>query len=126
MAASLQDLATEKYVSLVTFRKNGVGVPTPIWIAPSEGKLYAVTDGTSAKMRRLRVSNRIRLAACSRRGSVRGEWADGAAHKIEDPAVIERAIMALFRKYGWVFGAATFFSRLSGRFGRRAYLEITT
>ncbi len=125
MGLSFQNLATERYVSLVTFRKNGVGIPTTVWIAPSEGKLYAVTDGTSAKMRRLKVTNRIRLAACGPCGSVRGEWTDGSAHKIEDPAVIDRAISALFRKYGWRFGVATLFSCLSRRIGRRAYLEIT-
>jgi PPOX class probable F420-dependent enzyme len=122
---SFQDLAAELYVSLMTFRRNGVGVATPIWIAPAQGKLYVVTDGTSAKMKRLRVTDRIRLAACDLRGKVRGEYADGRSRTIEDPALVERAIAALSRKYGWRFGLASFFSRLFGRIGQRAYLEIT-
>lgn len=121
----LTQLATEQYVSLITFRRNGVGVATPIWIAAAAGKLYAFTDGTSAKMRRLRVTDHIKLAACDMRGNVHGEWVDGRARGIKDPAVIKRAIKALARKYSWRFVTASFFSRLFGRYDRRAYLEIT-
>jgi PPOX class probable F420-dependent enzyme len=122
---SFQDLSTEQYVSLITFRRSGVGVATPIWIAPAEGKLYAFTDRTSAKMKRLRGTDRIQLAACNVRGMVRGELTDGRSCKIEDPAVVGRAFAALSRKYGWRFHTANFFSCLFGRIDRRAYLEIT-
>ena len=125
-APSFQELAAERYVSLVTFRRNGIGVPTPIWIAPDDGKLYAVTDGTSAKMKRLRVTDRIRIAACDARGNVKGEWAEGRARRVDDLAVVARAMAALERKYGWQFAALNWFSRLVGRIGRRAYIEITT
>src|SRR6516164_11841717 len=73
-APSLQELAAERYVSLVSFRRNGNGVPTPIWVAACDGKLYAVTNGTSVKMKRLKANDRIRLAACDARGKVRGNW----------------------------------------------------
>jgi PPOX class probable F420-dependent enzyme len=122
---SFQELATEPYVSLITFRRNGNGVPTPIWVAADDGKLYAVTDGTSAKMKRLKVTDRVRLAACDARGKVSGEWVDGHAHRVDDPAVIARATAALARKYGWQFALLNLFSRLFGRIGRRAFIEIT-
>lgn len=124
-APSFEELAAERYVSLVTFRRNGKGVPTPIWIAPDGGKLYAVTDGTSAKMKRLRVTDRVRIAACDARGNVKGEWAEGRARRVDDLAIVARAMAALQRKYGWQFTALGWFSRLTGRFGRRAYIEIT-
>ncbi len=120
-----QELAAERYLSLVTFRRNGNGVPTPLWIAPDDGKLYAVTDGTSAKMKRLRVTDRVRLAACDARGKVKGEWIEGHARRVDDPAVIARAMTALRQKYGWQVGLLNFFSRLFGRIDRRAYIEIT-
>jgi uncharacterized protein len=118
-------LAAAPYVSLMTFRRNGVGVATPVWIAGANAKLYVVTDGTSAKMKRLRVTDRIRLAICDIRGRVHGEYADGRSRTIDEPAMIEHATAALSRKYGWRFGLATFFSRLFGRIGQRAWLEIT-
>lgn len=122
---SFQELAAERYVSLVTFRRNGNGVPTPIWIAADAGKLYAVTDGTSAKMKRLKVTGRVRLAACDARGKVSGEWIEGHARRVDDAAVIGRAMAALQRKYGWQFTLLNLFSRLFGRIGRRAFIEVT-
>ena len=122
---AFQELAAERYVSLVTFRRNGNGVPTPLWIAPDNGKLYAFTDGTSAKMKRLRVTSRIQLAACDARGKVKGEYVEAHARRVEDPAVMERASAALARKYGWQVSLLNLFSRLFGRIGRRAFIEIT-
>jgi len=122
---SFEDLAAAPYVSLMTFRRNGVGVATPVWIAGTAGRLYVFTDGTSAKMKRLRVTDRILLAPCDMRGKLRGEYAEGRSRTIEDPALIKCALAALSRKYGWRFGLANFFSRRFGRIGRRAYLEIS-
>jgi|SRR5579885_3074169 PPOX class probable F420-dependent enzyme len=122
---SLQDLAAQRYVSLITFRRNGDGVATPIWIAADNGRLYAFTDGTSAKMKRLRVTDRIRLAACDARGAVRGEYVEGHARRVDDPAVVKRAMGALAKKYGWQLAVLDLFSRLFGRIGRRAIIEIT-
>jgi uncharacterized protein len=117
-------LAAERYISLVTFRRNGAGVPTPLWIVGIGDKLYAFTDGTSAKMKRLKANDRIQIAACDARGKVRGEYADGRAHKIDDPAMIARVLAELTRKYGWQMRVLSVFSRLAGRINRRAYIEI--
>jgi uncharacterized protein len=122
---SFNQLAAERYVSLVTFRRNGNGVATPLWIAADNGKLYAFTDGTSAKMKRLKVTARIRIAACDARGNVRGEYVNGQARRVDDPVVIERAMAALAHKYGWQIALLNLFSRLFGRIGRRAIIEIT-
>ena len=122
---SIDHVGAERYVSLVTFRRNGTGVPTPVWIARIGDKLYLFTDGTSAKMKRLKANDRIQIAACDVRGNVRGEFAEGRARKLDDPAIIERALAALLQKYGWQVSILNVFSRLFGRIERRAYLEIS-
>jgi len=124
-APSLQELAAERYVSLVTFRRNGNGVPTPIWVAAYEGRLYAVTNGTSVKMKRLKANDRIRLSACDARGKVRGEWAEGHGRRIDDAALIQQAQQALESKYGWQVSVLKFFSTLFGRAKHRAFIEMT-
>ena len=124
-APSLQELAAERYVSLVTFRRNGNAVSTPIWVAAYDGKLYAVTNGTSVKMRRLKANDRIRLAACDGRGKVRGEWAEGHGRRIDDAALIHRAQQALESKYGWQATLLKFLSTLFGRAKHRAFIEMT-
>jgi len=122
---SFESLAAQRYVSLVTFRRNGNGVPTPVWIAGVDGKLYVITNGTSAKMKRLKASDRVRLADCDARGNVSGEWIEGRARRVVEVATMERALDALDRKYGWQMAALKFFSRLSGRAKDRAFIEIT-
>jgi uncharacterized protein len=121
---TIDQLAAERYISLVTFRKNGVGVPTPLWIVGIGDKLYAFTDGTSAKMKRLKTSDRIQIAACDARGNVRGEYVEGHARKIDDPPKAERVLAALTQRYGWQLRVLSAFSRLAGRINRRAYIEI--
>ena len=124
-APSLKELAAERYVSLVTFRRNGNAVSTPIWVAACDGKLYAVTNGTSVKMKRLKANDRIRLAACDARGKVRGEWAQGHGKRLDDAALVQRAQQALESKYGWQVTVLKFFSSLFGRAKHRAFIEMT-
>jgi hypothetical protein len=117
-------LTTESYVSLATFRRNGAAVETPVWFAILDGKLYVVTDGTSAKVKRIRATKRVRVAACNARGRVNGEWFDGTGRVVSDRKLIERAHAALQEKYGWQMWLLDAGSTLFGRIGRRAYLEL--
>ena len=118
-------LATESYISLATFRRNGAAVESPVWFAILDGKLYVVTDGTSAKVKRIRATKRVRLAACSVRGSVSGKWFDGTGRIVSEKKLVERAHDALQQKYGWQMWLLDTGSTLFGRIGRRAYLELS-
>jgi PPOX class probable F420-dependent enzyme len=120
-----EPLEHESYISLETFRRNGHGVQTPVWFARLDGKLYVVTDGTSAKVKRLRATTRMRVAPCTVRGTVTGEWREGSGRVIKDAALAERAHAALVAKYGWQMWILDSVSWLFGRIGRRAYLELT-
>lgn len=120
-------LDQERYISLETFRKDGSGVKTPVWAAPLDGKLVVFTDGTSFKVKRLRNNPKVRAAGCDVRGQViKTGWVDGTCRIVEgDSAFIERAHRALRDKYGWQLRLLDVFSRLGGRIGRRAYLELS-
>ncbi len=117
-------LDREAYLSLATFRKSGAEVATPIWFARSGPKLYAFSEGKAGKIKRLRNSPRARIAHCDFRGKLLGEWQDTRARVVTDPATIERAYTALRSKYGWQLRATDLLSRLSGRYSRRAIIEI--
>ena len=72
------DPATAKYVSLVTFRKTGVEVRTPVWIAPLNGKHYVFSEANAGKVKRLRNNPAIKMALCNVRGKILlDEWLDG-------------------------------------------------
>ena len=117
-------LDRHRYVNLATFRRTGVEVRTPVWFAAVDGKIYLFTAGESGKVKRLRHSSRARVAPSDVRGRVRGVWWDVAARIVTEPRVIERAHTALRAKYGWQMWLGDFFSRLTGRLQRRAWIEI--
>ena len=114
----------ENYISLVTFRKDGSEVPTPVWFAKIGKKLWVFTDGTSYKVKRLRRNPAIRAAACGVFGEVTGPWFEGNAKIVTDTSAIADANRALLAKYGWQLRSLNVLSTLGGRIGRRAYLEI--
>jgi uncharacterized protein len=118
-------LDDEKYINLETFKKDGNGVKTPVWAAALEGKLVVVTDGTSYKVKRVHNNPKIRAAACDARGNVRGPWYGGTCRVLPERAEIDAAEAALAKKYGWTYAILGFFSGVSGRKKRRAYLEVT-
>ncbi len=120
----MSDLDNARYLSLATFRRSGVAVPTPVWFAESDSRLYVFSEARAGKVKRLRNSPRARVAPCDMRGGLRGEWRDASARIVEDAATIERAYSALRAKYGWQMTLADFFSKLSGRYDKRAILEI--
>ena len=122
---AIKQLSNESYISLATFRRNGKAVKTPVWFAILGGKLYVVTDGTSAKVKRIRATKRVRVAPCNVRGGVSGQWIDGTGRVLKEKGRIERAHAALCEKYGWQMWLLDSVSRLFGRIGRRAYLELS-
>ena len=122
---AIKQLNKEAYISLATFRRNGTAVETPVWFAILGGKLYVVTDGTSAKVKRIRATKRVRVAPCNFRGGVTGQWIDGTGRILKEKGLIERAHAALCEKYGWQMWLLDTVSSLFGRIGRRAYLELS-
>ncbi len=66
------EIHSQRYISLVTFRKNGVGVPTPVWFGELNDRLYVMTRTISGKYKRIRNNSAVKIAACTIRGKVTG------------------------------------------------------
>jgi len=62
----------QNYVSLTTFRKNGKGVPTPVWFGEENDKLYVMTRSDMGKTKRIRNNSKVKVAPCTIRGKVTG------------------------------------------------------
>lgn len=110
-----------RFVQLTTFRKNGAGIPTPVWFAPDQGKLYMMTINTTGKIKRIRNNGRVILAPCNGRGKVLGEQMEAHAHELPS-SEHEHAITVLVRTYGWLYRVVTFVEDL--RKITRTYIEI--
>lgn len=69
---TVRSLAGEKYVSFVSFRRNGTPVATPVWIAPyGPDELCFTTSGDAAKVKRVRADDRVTIQPCDMRGRLR-------------------------------------------------------
>jgi PPOX class probable F420-dependent enzyme len=88
----------QKYMSLTTFRKNGMPVPTPIWFGEDADKLYVMTRSDMGKMKRLRNNQQVRVAPCTIRGRVTGPESAARA-RILPPEEHARARQTINRKY---------------------------
>ena len=110
-------VSRQKYISLTTFRKTGVGVPTPVWFGEEDGKLYVMTISTMGKTKRIRNNPQVKVAPCTMRGKVTGpEFA--ATARLLPPEEFPRARKTLTRKY-WLAKLTAPFSRAD------AFVEIS-
>jgi len=122
---SLAALGARTYVNLATTRKDGREVLTPVWVAPDGERLIVWTNINSGKVKRIRNGCRSKLAPCDVRGGLKGEWVEVKARVLEDAGERDRALEAMFRKYGWQMQLSRFFGTLSGRWQQRGAIEIT-
>jgi PPOX class probable F420-dependent enzyme len=113
------------YVSLLSFKRDGGGVPTPVWAAPLDGKLVVFTLRDSFKVKRVRRNPRVRVAKCGIAGKLLGPWYDGSCVLVTDPAHEARAYDALNAKYGWQMRLGTLLRSIFGGLEKRCVLEIT-
>jgi uncharacterized protein len=111
-------------VSLATYRRNGLEVKTPVWTAKLAGRYYVFSAGDAGKVKRIRATPRVRLAACDVRGNVRSAWIEASARIILEPALIVEVRNALRGKYGLLMRLIDFMATMTGRIHRRAYIEI--
>lgn len=103
MAANgIEKLKSHQYINVETFRKNGIGVKTPVWFAQDGTSLVVRTEKTSGKMKRMRNNPKIMVAPCDGRGKLLGEWIEAQAEIISDEAEINRVNTLVTQKYGFI------------------------
>jgi PPOX class probable F420-dependent enzyme len=110
-----KEISGQKYISLITFRKSGAPVPTPVWFAEQDGKLYVKTRSDSGKYKRIHNNSRVKIAPCNARGKVTGPQFNGTA-RVLPVEQWQAAQKALNRKY-WM-------SRLPFWSKKNEFLEI--
>jgi uncharacterized protein len=118
------DLDDAQYINLMSFKRDGGGVETPVWAAPLDGKLTVFTAGNSFKVKRIGRNPAVRVARCDVRGKLLGPWREGTSTIVTDPAQIARIEAAMIRKYGFLMRMTNLFATIAGRVKKRAYLEI--
>ncbi len=116
--------AQYQYMNLVTFRKSGQGVATPVWFAHDGNCLFMLTQPLAGKIKRIRNNPRVHIAPCDARGNPLG--AEIAAHaRILADGETRRAEQAIRNKYGLVYAAIRIQAKLREQSMERIYIEIT-
>lgn len=112
----------EKYVSLVTTRRDGRTVATPVWFAAVGDEFGVITETNVGKVKRIRNNPRVTVQVCDMKGTVSPEapvLSATARLVTGDDAV--RVRKAVGRKYGPVYvlfsvywSVSTLWERLRG------------
>lgn len=125
---TLEDLADEKFVSLTTFRKNGAGVATAVWIGRDGDALVVTTPVGSGKVKRLRKNRTVELRPCNRRGTVQDDapTLTAVAEIVEGDAAMRRLDEVLKPKYSMEYRVVMGIERLLRRGSpQRVMVRIT-
>ena len=115
----LSQFQNQSYLNLETFRKNGVGVMTPVWCVEDGGVLYVRTIANSGKVKRIRNNSQVRVVPSGGRGEPRGEWVDACA-ALADETRSEQVNRLMKHKYGM---QKSMFDLL-GRFNKSDYATL--
>ncbi|GAC1402841.1 MAG: PPOX class F420-dependent oxidoreductase [Ktedonobacteraceae bacterium] len=124
MSDPFASLYLHQYALLKTFRKNGEAVPTPIWFASENGKLYITTGSTAGKIKRIKNNGRATLTPCDQRGRIIGDGkeVEGVA-RVLPTAEYAHANTVLLRKYRLMYRVFDVLGFLIRR--KSTYIEIT-
>ena len=91
---------TGTHVLLVTYKRDGTPVPSPVWFAREGGELFVWTEVNAFKAKRLRNDPRALVAPCSPRGVPRGAPVAATGRVLTDESERARAARAIRRSWG--------------------------
>ena len=100
------DLAYEKYLSLVTYRRNGDPVPTAVWVARVGNELGVITEEHAGKVKRIRNNPRVTLTPCDVKGKILpGAVTTEATARLVSGEEARRVDRAIRKKYHFAYYA---------------------
>lgn len=123
MPATFAEVATAKYILLTTFTKDGRPKPTPIWAAPDGDRLLVITEADSWKVKRIRNTPNVTLAACDVRGNPKGDAVEAVA-TVLDKSATAAVYDAIGQRYGLVGKVFNLFSKWRGGMTKNIGLEL--
>jgi uncharacterized protein len=120
-ASNLDAFRDYHYCLVVTFKRSGEPVPTPVLFGTANSRLYFRTDADVSKVRRLRNDPHVRVGPCNWRGKPLGPLVEGTA-RVLPASDNERAYAVL--KANYTFGTRLFESGLDRLPIEIVYVEV--
>jgi PPOX class probable F420-dependent enzyme len=118
-----ESLRGHKYAVVVTFRRNGDPVPSPVWFGvDEEGIAYLKTRHNAGKVKRLRHDSRMLIVPSTMRGNPTGPAIRGTGRVLpeEEWTHAEETLAAAYRT-----GRSVIDGVLGGPEHMGAYIQIT-
>jgi len=118
-SGSIDAFAGRKYCVLVTYKRDGTPVPSPLWFGRRDNALYVHTGGW--KVQRIRNNPAVRVAPSTFRGRPLAPPVVATARVLEraDEATAEAAIQS---NYGWT--RVAYYRLFGGQEHLGRYIEI--
>ena len=117
------EVAKSDYILLTTFTKDGRPKPTAIWAVPEGDRLVAITQEQSWKVKRIRNTPRVTIAACDMRGNPKGEAVEAVA-AILDKSANGATYDGIGKRYGLIGKTFNLFSKLRGGMSNNVSIEL--
>jgi hypothetical protein len=109
----IQNLHSQKYISLETYKKNDQSVRTPVWFVIHSNLIYVITRKETGKVKRIKNNPHVKISPCTFNGKSTGKWISGTAMKVEGEES-KIAIELRKKKYGFMEKIAQFVSKRKG------------
>lgn len=113
-----------EFMVLTTYRTSGEAVPTTVWFAEADGKLYVTTNAQLKKVGRIRATPAVLVAPSDRVGNTNGP-AIAARARLLEPEEFAVAVAALRGKYGETYDGMTARMDTMSVSGSRIFIEVT-
>jgi len=110
---NLDEIKSEKYISVETFKKDGTSVKTPVWFTIKDNLVYVVTRDQTGKVKRLKNNLNVKIATCNIKGKIKGKWNSGTV-EILNKQETEEAVKRRDKKYGFFSKMARFLTKNKG------------
>lgn len=117
-------LTAHQYINLITYRKSGESVATPVWFVHDNQRLYVMTGGNAGKVKRIRNNPVVQIEPCDARGTRLGEGMTAKA-RLLDAADYARVNQLLNQKYGLMKRMFDLMALANGSIKSRDFIEIT-
>jgi hypothetical protein len=117
-------LHTHQYINLMTYRKSGDIVATPVWFVHDHRHLYVMTGRNAGKVKRIRNNPVVQIEPCDARGTRLGEGMMATA-RVLDAADHDRVNQLLNQKYGLMKRLFDLMAFFNGGVKNRDFIEIT-
>ena len=104
----------EKYISLVTIRRDGTAVATAVWFAAMGDEFGVITETNVGKVKRIRNNARVTVQVCDMSGKVSSDAPVlSATARLVTGEDAVRVRKAVGKKYGPVYVAFSVYWQLS-------------